>query len=314
MGKITDKIKHAAAELHRCWRVLQVFIERGAPTSPVSTEETECRHCGYVFCGNYCPRCGQNRAAGKGKPRFLKTFREAYPQLSNNFLRTIVHLLLRPGYMMRDYFRGHRVIYQSPVSTFLIALSIVAICMGIGHRIAPTYFEEVKKNSGFSALLCLPMEMVEQYAQKSPTMKNDYARWRAKHDKTPTSRKGLVWGVVKEKLTSNVSLTLFVLFPLLGVTSYFLFRRRKFDGRRLTIMEHYIIFVYLFAIAYFFDFVDTNGFITLFYLVWSYRGLYRLSWWKAFGYAFAVSVIDLMVLLLLLMGLFAYLMVQMILA
>ena len=309
MEKTIDKIKIAASALRRCWRRLQVFVERGTPTSPVSQEETECRHCGYVFRGNFCPRCGQNRVAGKGKPRFLKTFREAYPQLSNNFLRTIAHLLLRPGYMMRDYFRGHRVIYQSPVSTFLIAISIVALFTSIGHRFAPMRFE-MQQESQYDQFSNVPMKVLEESARKDPKMKHAYNQWRAQQDKTPSTRKAIIWDLVKEKLTSNITVTLFALFPLLGVTSYGIFRRRKFDGRRLTIMEHYIIFVYLFALSNFFDLFDTTGLLTFFYLLWAYRGLYRLSWWKAFGYAFVVLLIDFIVLMLVIMLLSVLMMVQ----
>ncbi len=289
--KIVEKIKAAATAIRRRWRRLQVFVERGTPTSPVLTEETECCHCGLVFSGNFCPRCGQNRAAGKGKPRFLKTFREAYPQLSNNFLRTLFHLLCRPGYMIRDYFRGHRVIYQSPVSTFLISISIVALCTNIGHRIAPTQFK-VQQESGFDQFKDgVSVKMGQETAQKDPQFKKAYERWRVHHDKTPSSRMAAVWDVVKEKLTSDVTLTLFALFPLLGVTSYSIFRRRKFDGRRLTVMEHYIIYVYVFSISNFFDLFDSSGLLSIFYVVWAYRGVYRLSWWKSVVYTLGVILI-----------------------
>ncbi len=284
MNKVIEKIKATVTTVHRSWRRLQVFIERGTPTSPVSTEETECSHCGLVFRGNFCPRCGQNRAAGKGKPRFLKTFREAYPQLSNNFLRTIFHLLCRPGYMIRDYFRGHRVIYQSPVSTFLIAISILALCTNIGHRIAPTRFEVSQKSEFEQFKDEVSVKLTKQTARRDPKMKEAYDQWHAHQDKTQSSRMAIVWDVIKEKLTSDISLYLFAFFPVIGVTSYALFCRRKFDGRRLTVMEHYIVYVYIFAISNFFDLFDKSGLLSIFYIAWTYRGLYRLSWWKSVGY------------------------------
>lgn len=311
MRKAIQLIKRAATAVHRRWRRLQVFVERGTPTSPVSTEETECCHCGLVFRGNFCPRCGQNRAAGKGKPRFLKTFREAYPQLSNNFLRTIVHILLRPGYMLRDYFCGHRVIYQSPVSTFLIAISIVALCTNIGHSIAPTRFV-VQKESGFDQLTDQLSEgLTIRTGKTDPKIKSAYDHWQANRDRTPSGRMAVVWNVVKEKLTSDVTLILFAFFPLLGVTSYCVFRRRQFAGRRLTVMEHYIIYVYLFAVFNFFDMFDSSGLLSLFYVVWAYRGLYRLSWWKALGYTLLMVLVDFIIMSLALMAFLVVLVGQM---
>lgn len=281
MKNIISKIRKAATALHRCWRRLQVFVERGTPTSSVLQEEATCSHCGRVFIGNYCPRCGQHRDAGKGKPRFLKTFREAYPQLSGNFLRTIIHIALRPGYMMRDYFRGHRVLYQSPVSTFLLAISIMALCSGIfGH--ADGSGRKGGANAAIDKLEEAVTKKIMMEADKDIKVRNAYDRWSVQRRMEGHHRIRAVMGEVKRRLTSNVSLTLFALFPMLCSVSYLVFRKRKFDGRRLTLMEHYVIFAYLYAF-----FRLTNGVVLLhlFYMAWAYRGIYRLSWIKSAGYA-----------------------------
>lgn len=280
MKQFTNIAKNAANSLHRSWRRLQVFVERGTPTSPVSREEATCSHCGHVFAGNYCPRCGQHRDAGRGKPRLLKTFREAYPQLSSNFIRTIIHIALRPGYMIRDYFRGHRVIYQNPVSTFLIAVSVVALCSNIFGQIA--HGGEKKNLTVVGILDKVVSEELLKEADKNSDFRRAYERWNAAKQTAGRSRTAAVMKVVKEKLTSDVSLTLFALFPIYGSISYLVFRKRKFYGRRLTLLEHYVIFVYLYA---FFSFIDSFDLVHLFYIAWAYRGIYRLSWLRSIGCA-----------------------------
>ncbi len=285
MKNIISKIGKAATALHRCWRRLQVFVERGTPTSSVLQEEATCSHCGRVFIGNYCPRCGQHRDAGKGKPRFLKTFREAYPQLSGNFLRTIIHIALRPGYMIRDYFRGHRVLYQSPVSTFLLAISIMALCSGIFGHIDGSGGQR-GENAAIEKLEQDVMEKVMKEADKDVKVRKAYDRWSVQRSMEGHRRIRAVMTDMKRRLTSNVSLTLFALFPMLSSVSYLVFRKRKFDGRQLTLMEHYVIFAYLYA---FFRLTDKMGLLHLFYIAWAYRGIYRLSWVKSAGYATLVS-------------------------
>ncbi len=302
MKQIVSKAKKVLRTLHRGWRRLQVFVERGLPTSPVSREVTTCSHCGHVFSGNYCPRCGQHRAAGKGKPRLLKTFREAYPQLSGNFIRTIINLALRPGYMIRDYFRGHRVLYQNPVSTFLIAVSVMALLTGICGRIARNG-EQKEEVTVMGQLDKIVANEISKEASKDKNVRKAYDRWSTSHTLDGHRRMAAALDVVKEKLTSDVSLTLFALFPILGSISYFVFRKRMFDGRRLTLMEHYVIFVYLNA---FFCFVDTVEIIPLFYIAWAYRGIYRLSWIKAIGYStlvFGMTIILLLVFIALIIAL-----------
>ncbi len=302
MKRIVSMAKKAANKLHRSWRRLQVFVERGLPTSPVSREITTCSHCGYVFSGNYCPRCGQHRAAGKGKPRLLKTFREAYPQLSGNFIRTIINLALRPGYMIRDYFRGHRVLYQNPVSAFLIAVSIAALCSGIFGRIAHNG-QQKENDTVMGQLDRLVEKEISKEASKDKDVRKAYDRWNTSHALGNHRHTAAVLGVVKEKLTSDTSITLFALFPIFGSISYFVFRKRKFYGRRLTLMEHYVIFAYLYALFAFIDFLEI---IPLFYIAWAYRGIYRLSWLKAMGYAalvFGMTTIVLLILICLIIAL-----------
>lgn len=274
--RIMPKIKKAAQAAHRCWRRLQVFVVRGTPTPRLAQEETECSHCGHVFRGNYCPRCGQNSNLGKGKPRLLKTFREAYPQLSSNFIRTMIHLALRPGYMLRDYFSGHRVIYQSPVNSFLIALSIMVLCTGISDRVMQQ--KAPKEESVAQAMSNIYSNILSRNAKKDKKIREAYFKWKERRQGFFSGRTAEAVDLAVEKLLSDTSLSLFAFFPLLGLTSYYVFYRRRFYGRRLKVMEHYVVTVYLFA---FFNFIDRYDSLMLFYLVWTYRGLYRLTWWQS---------------------------------
>ncbi len=69
-----------------------------------------------------------------------KTFREAYPMLSNAFFRTIIESITRQqASTIRDYFRGHQVIYLGPVTTLVVAISCITIC---GH-----IYEEIELSS-----------------------------------------------------------------------------------------------------------------------------------------------------------------------
>lgn len=293
MKQIISMIRKAAARLHRSWRRLQVYVERGTPTSPVTPEETTCSHCGRVFTGNYCPRCGQNRNAGKGKPTFFKTFREAYPQLSSNFIRTIFNLAVRPGYMIRDYFRGHRVIYQNPVSTFLIAVSIVALCSGIFSHIVHNG-ERKEDVSAVGLISKMVAEELAKEAKDDVKIRKAQNRWSESRKLEGHNRMAAALSMVKEKLTSDVSLTLFAIFPMLGLMSWLVFRKREFYGRRLTIMEHYVIFAYLYAL---FSFIDKFEIVHWFYTAWAYRGIYRLSWIRSFGYATFVLGVTVLILI-----------------
>lgn len=257
--------------LKRFWRKYCVFVERGTYTAPIPVDLAVCRFCGHTFRGNYCPRCGQNRNIGTKEPTVLRTFREAYPQLSNNYMRTLIQLVLRPGYMIRDYFRGHRVIYQSPLNALVLTMSVVALCMGVYHQITKT--EETHNLESF-------VEEVEQNADK----KRDYQIYKAALERLGLTQKGEEAGqhsdlwVVVDRLTSDNVLLVLCLLPIMGLSSRIVCRKRRFGERKLTLAEHYIIFIYLYVPITIFN---PPLLLELFYYVWTYRGIYGVSWARA---------------------------------
>ncbi len=126
---------------------------------------TTCKHCGTEYRGNYCPRCGQSHKAGSYRnKKMYKTFREAYPMLSNAFFRTIIELITRPGQTTRDYFRGHQVIYLGPVTTLVVAISCITIC---GH-----IYEEIELSSFPKKEITQP-----QVDSSGKTEKEIYKKW-----------------------------------------------------------------------------------------------------------------------------------------
>ena len=84
-----------------------------------------CKNCRNTFQGNYCPHCGQNRHT----PRF--TIRNAFQNILSGFFnidhgfsRNLIELLYRPGYMIRDYLKGKRVLYYKPFQTLFVLAAL----------------------------------------------------------------------------------------------------------------------------------------------------------------------------------------------
>ena len=96
--------------------------------APLSEEEHECATCGTRFEGNYCPRCGQSAKIGRYSfKKALLLFLDVWGVGNRGMFRSIRDLLLRPGYMIRDYLRGMQMAYFPPFKMFflLIALSLL---------------------------------------------------------------------------------------------------------------------------------------------------------------------------------------------
>ena len=96
--------------------------------APLVNEPHECATCGTHYEGNYCPRCGQSAKIGRYsfKKAFL-LFLDVWGLGNRGMFRTIRDLILRPGYMIRDYLQGMQMAYFPPFKMFflLVALSLL---------------------------------------------------------------------------------------------------------------------------------------------------------------------------------------------
>ncbi|MBQ4393009.1 MAG: DUF3667 domain-containing protein [Prevotella sp.] len=121
----------------------------------LSTEEHDCTTCGTHYQGNYCPRCGQSARLGRYsmKGTFLN-FLDVWGLGNRGMFRTLRDLLLRPGYMIRDYIMGMQMAYFPPFKMFfLLATLTLLIESGMNIKgensiiVAKEKFEEGFKES-----------------------------------------------------------------------------------------------------------------------------------------------------------------------
>lgn len=123
-------------QLKQRYHTFTTWIREGSrPKALLTAEATAsapvtCLNCGHTFTGNYCPVCGQAASTGRlqFKPMILD-FLSDLSNLDNRIARTLVELLLRPGYMARNYIiDGKRQTYYKPIALlFLITAAYVLV-------------------------------------------------------------------------------------------------------------------------------------------------------------------------------------------
>ena len=106
-------------------RAFHIKLIRGKQTPPINNETNICLNCGTTYTGNYCNRCGQSR----NTPRYrlsnaLRNIAGGFFNIDNGFGRTLLELLYRPGYMIRDFIGGTRVEYFRPFQTLFILAAL----------------------------------------------------------------------------------------------------------------------------------------------------------------------------------------------
>ena len=117
--------------LKKKYRAFKEWQQRPYQVAPLSQEEHTCATCGTSYQGNYCPRCGQSSRIGRYsmKTAFL-LFLDVWGLGNRGMFRSIRDLLLRPGYMIRDYLGGMQMAYFPPFKMFFLLATLSILVNG----------------------------------------------------------------------------------------------------------------------------------------------------------------------------------------
>ena len=131
--------------------------------APLSEQQHECATCGTHYEGNYCPRCGQSAKIGRYsfKNAFL-LYLDVWGLGNRGMFRSIRDLLLRPGYMIRDYLRGMQMAYFPPFKMFFL-LTALSLLVNTGFNIQGINRMEQQKKA--------TTERVEDAKAEAPSVK-----------------------------------------------------------------------------------------------------------------------------------------------
>lgn len=99
------------------------------PDAAARTAEAgeSCPACGERLAGEYCHRCGEGRfdPASLSLRRFAaKTFQELIDLEHSKIFRTFRSLVLRPGFLTKEFLAGRRSPYLSPLKVVLVTFAV----------------------------------------------------------------------------------------------------------------------------------------------------------------------------------------------
>lgn len=93
-----------------------------------------CHNCGNEFSDNFCPRCGQRAEVGRVGWKSIKdNVALLWGMESRSLTYTLFQLLTRPGYLVRDYISGHRLVSFPPVKMLVIVSLFMVILESVFH-------------------------------------------------------------------------------------------------------------------------------------------------------------------------------------
>lgn len=87
-----------------------------------------CQNCGTEFRDNFCPRCGQRAGVGRvGWHSIRENITLLWGLDSRSLSYTLMQLIGRPGYLVRDYVSGHRQVSFPPVKALVLVCLFVVL-------------------------------------------------------------------------------------------------------------------------------------------------------------------------------------------
>ena len=110
---------------YRRWKVLKrafhIWQQTPHKVAPMAADFHVCQSCETEYSGNYCPRCGQSSRIGRFSFKTaVLMFLDNWGIGNRGMFRSIRDLMLRPGYMIRDYVSGRQSAYFPPFQMFFI--------------------------------------------------------------------------------------------------------------------------------------------------------------------------------------------------
>jgi len=100
-----------------------------------------CLNCGTPVERNYCPECGQeNLDANVPISYLIRDLWDDLVKIDSRFIRTLIPLLIRPGFLTAEYAQGRRMRYVPPLKIYLV-------CSFLLFLVAPTVSNRVGRVS-----------------------------------------------------------------------------------------------------------------------------------------------------------------------
>ena len=295
-----QRVRKWLNRLKEKWQAFRQWQERPYEVAPLSDEQHECCTCHTVYTGNFCPRCGQSARIRRYSfvVAFLN-FMDVWGLGNRGMFRTIRDLLLRPGYMIRDYLKGMQMAYFPPFKMFFLLTTLsILVTHGLNIR---------GRTVGDEEMGLVPQKMVVDTPEELPEV-----------EAAPTDPKSERVEVIIHKYSHFVEAfstkvndfqkrfpSLFALFGLMLLACpFYLFFRRCPNIPDLRLSEFFVALVYInnmytiFTIVTdFFCLNDLDG-LLLFSMLIPLKQLTGYRWWKVILYPLLALLLMLAALIL----------------
>jgi hypothetical protein len=94
-----------------------------------------CLNCGFIVEDRYCSRCGQENLEPKESVgHLIRHFFEDITHFDGKFFVTVKDLIIRPGFLTREYVAGRRMSYLNPIRMYIFISAVFFVVLFAGKE------------------------------------------------------------------------------------------------------------------------------------------------------------------------------------
>ncbi|SVC89549.1 uncharacterized protein METZ01_LOCUS342403 [marine metagenome] len=233
-------------------------------------KEKICKNCNSELVGLYCSECGQKNTELLSVKAIVKELTDNVFSFDSRFFITLKYLMIKPGFLTKEYWAGRRTTYLPPLRMYLV-LSVFYFFL---HSIM---------NEGLLHIII----------DKSP--QNNPKTWALNTDGVPqifhfiidnlnkgikvTDERGLSKNIIGDFMPS----AMFILMPFMGLLLLFVYKKKKlfYSYHLITVLHFHCFVFFLNSVEELIPIID--AIIPLFffyYAVSMLKVIYQDSWVK----------------------------------
>jgi len=257
---------------------------------PAATPDTalRCLNCNTPLTGKYCVECGQpNHTVVAPLWETIEEFFGNHFGLDTRFFHSVIPLLIRPGFLTREYCAGRRERYIKPLRLYLFTSILFFFCAA---WLAAKPVHSASATSGHPTNATVQKDLKPLSADEKPKLSGRLATGIARIEADPNA-------FATTLLYHTVPKAMFIFLPLVALLLKLLYIRRKhlyMEHLIFTLHSHAVFFlvllpgVFVHALSRHYGWpaiVDTGtdkliSWYLLIYLLLALRNFYQQSWIK----------------------------------
>ncbi len=234
-------------------------------------ERKLCKNCNSELVGLYCSECGQKNTELLSVKAIVKEFADNVFSFDSRFFITLKYLIIKPGFLTKEYWAGRRTTYLSPLRMYLVLSVFYFFLHGIMDEgiFQTIIFKNHQKSNP---------ETFEFNTDGVSQIFHFIINNLNKGIKVTDER-----GLSKDFIGDYMPSAMFILMPFMGLLILFVYKKKKlfYSYHLITVLHFHCFVFFLNSVEELIPIIeDIVTFYFFYYAVSMLKVIYQDSWLK----------------------------------